>query len=113
VTDLIRLAGALIFVLALIGLVAWLMRRFGPNIRLGRPGRLGLVESIALDSRRRLVLIRRDGVEHLLMVGGAGGDLVIEAGINAAAPPDLRAPVAGQRGRAEPSFAAHLPGEEA
>jgi len=110
--GLAQAIGALVFVLALIGLVAWLMRRFGPAMRLGRVGRLRLVETIALDSRRRLVLVRRDDTEHLLMIGGAG-DLVIETGINAVAAATPGTPVAVQRGRAEPSFAAHLPGEEA
>jgi flagellar protein FliO/FliZ len=105
--DIVRLIGALVFVLALIGLAAWLMRRFGPAMRLGRSGRLGLVETIVLDSRRRLVLVRRDNVEHLLLLG-ATGDLVIEGGINAA---DPRAPASGRR--AEPSFASHLPGDDA
>jgi flagellar protein FliO/FliZ len=108
-TDLARMIGALVFVLALIGLAAWLMRRFGPAMRLGRTGRLGLIETIALDSRRRLVLVRRDDVEHLLMIGGAG-DLVIESGINTA---DPRGPAHSRRGRAEPSFASHLPGDDA
>jgi flagellar protein FliO/FliZ len=107
--DIVRLIGALIFVLALIGLAAWLMRRFGPAMRLGRSGRLGLVETIVLDSRRRLVLVRRDNVEHLLLLGGTG-DLVIEGGINAA---DPHAPVPVHRGRAEPSFSSHLPGDDA
>jgi flagellar protein FliO/FliZ len=108
--GLVQAIGALVFVLALIGLVAWLMRRFGPALRLGRVGRLRLVETIALDSRRRLVLVRRDETEHLLMIGGAG-DVVIETGIDASSTAP-RAPE-GQRGRAEPRFAAHLPGDEA
>ena len=108
-TDLARMIGALIFVLALIGLAAWLMRRFGPAMRLGRTGRLGLVETIALDSRRRLVLVRRDNIEHLLMIGGTG-DLVIERGIDTA---DPRGPAPSHRSRAEPSFASHLPGDDA
>lgn len=43
----------------------------------GSQKRLAVVESVALDVRRRLVLIRRDNVEHLIMVGGPA-DLVIE-----------------------------------
>ena len=43
--------------------------------------RLAVVEQAALDGRRRLVLIRRDGVEHLLMTGGPV-DVVIETGIH-------------------------------
>ena len=112
-TDIVRLVTALVFVLALIGLCAWLLRRFGPSMRLGgRRGRLGLVESIAIDSRRRLLLVRRDKTEHLLLIGGAR-DLVIETGITTAVPPDSHAPSAVERARAEPSFAAHLPGEDA
>jgi flagellar protein FliO/FliZ len=51
---------------------------FGP----GPERRLAVVEQAALDSRRRLVLLRRDGVEHLIMTGGPV-DVVIETGIGA------------------------------
>jgi flagellar protein FliO/FliZ len=44
--------------------------------------RLGVIEQASVDSRRRLVLIRRDGVEHLIMTGGPV-DVVIETGIQA------------------------------
>jgi hypothetical protein len=43
--------------------------------------RLDIVEQSSLDSRRRLVLIRRDDVEHLIMTGGPV-DMVIETGIS-------------------------------
>jgi flagellar protein FliO/FliZ len=42
--------------------------------------RLDVVEQWSLDARRRLVLIRRDDVEHLIMTGGPV-DVVIETGI--------------------------------
>lgn len=42
--------------------------------------RLSVVEHASVDSRRKLVLIRRDGVEHLIMTGGPV-DVVIETGI--------------------------------
>jgi len=73
---------ALIFVLGLIGAASWLARRTGLGQgRIGRKGRrLGVVESLGLDSRRRLVLVRRDGVEHLLLVGGVA-ELVVESRI--------------------------------
>lgn len=49
---------------------------FGP-----RPEkRLAIMEHMSIDGRRRLVLIRRDGVEHLIMTGGPV-DLVVETGI--------------------------------
>ena len=47
-----------------------------------RERRLAYVERAHLDGGRKLVLIRRDDVEHLLLVGGPI-DLVIETGIPA------------------------------
>jgi hypothetical protein len=50
---------------------------FGP-----RPDkRLDVVEHTSIDGRRRLVLVRRDNVEHLIMTGGPV-DVVIETGIS-------------------------------
>jgi len=70
-------------VLALIGVTAWLVRRFGAN-RLGssrgRQPRLAVIDAAPVDGRRRLVLIRRDNIEHLLMIGGPT-DVVIEPNI--------------------------------
>ena len=42
--------------------------------------RLGVIEQAQVDSRRRLVLVRRDDVEHLIMTGGPV-DVVIETNI--------------------------------
>src|SRR6201992_1710425 len=62
-------------VLALIGVAAWLVRRFatsrlGANTNRGRMPRLAVIDAAAVDGRRRLVLVRRDHVAHLLMIGG-------------------------------------------
>ena len=46
----------------------------------GREKRLGVVEQTSVDGRRKLVLIRRDDVEHLIMTGGPV-DVVVETGI--------------------------------
>jgi hypothetical protein len=43
--------------------------------------RLDVVEHASVDGRRRLVLVRRDNVEHLIMTGGPV-DVVIETGIS-------------------------------
>ena len=48
--------------------------------------RVHVVEQYNVDSRRRLVLIRRDDVEHLIMTGGPV-DVVIETGIAATSVP--------------------------
>src|SRR5579864_2045786 len=76
---------AFVVVLALIGLVAWLIRRFasnrlGANTQRGRMPRLAVIDAAAVDGRRRLVLVRRDNVEHLLMIGGPT-DIVVEPNI--------------------------------
>ena len=49
-----------------------------------------MVEAITLDPKRRLVLVKRDSVEHLVLLG-AGTELLIESGIEgseAAHPPE-------------------------
>lgn len=82
----IRFFAALVVVLALVGLTALLVRRSGllvpglPARNAGRRRRLQVVESLALDMRHRLLLIRRDGVEHLLVLG-VSGCKVVETGI--------------------------------
>ncbi|MGH6851715.1 MAG: hypothetical protein ACREDJ_00650, partial [Methylocella sp.] len=70
---------------------------FGRKLRLprngrARPPRLGTVDAFDLDRQRQLVIVRRDNVEHLLMIGGPN-DLVIESEIIRAEsrePRDLR-----------------------
>lgn len=76
---------AFIVVVALIGLAAWLIRRFNANqignqTARGRAPRLAVIEAGIVDNRRRLVLIRRDNTEHLIMIGGPT-DIVIEQNI--------------------------------
>src|SRR5436309_12617809 len=76
---------AFVVVLALIGVAAWLVRRFagnrlGANPNRGRMPRLAVIDAAAGDGRRRLVLVRRDNIEHLLMIGGPT-DNVVEANI--------------------------------
>ena len=82
---------AFVAVLALIGVVAWLIRRFasnrlGTNTNRGRMPRLAVIDAAAVDGRRRLVLVRRDNIEHLLMIGGPT-DIVVEPNIVRAAAP--------------------------
>lgn len=82
--DIVRFAGALVLVLGLIALAGFLARRPGLGgsgpVRGPRSRRLGVVEALTLDPKRRLVLVRRDNVEHLLLLG-PDGDLVVEPGI--------------------------------
>ncbi len=84
--DYTRFVLALVFVLALIGLLTWMVRRVGLAGRMpaaAKQGRrLDVVEVVALDARRRLVLVRRDRTEHLVLLG-ATADIVVERGITA------------------------------
>ncbi len=81
---------AFVVVLALIGAAAWLVRRFAgdrlkANGSRGRMPRLAVIDAAAVDGRRRLVLVRRDNIEHLLMIGGPT-DIVVESNIVRAMP---------------------------
>lgn len=80
-----------LFLLALLALavvaVVWVLKSYmngqSPSAAIfgARPERrLAVVEHASVDGRRRLILIRRDGVEHLIMTGGPV-DVVIETGI--------------------------------
>jgi flagellar protein FliO/FliZ len=87
----VRFFFAFVIVLALIGGTAFLVRRFGgerlgASSSRGRQPRLAVIDAAAVDGRRRLILIRRDNVEHLLMIGGPS-DVVVEANIVRAAAP--------------------------
>ncbi|MGQ3211747.1 MAG: flagellar biosynthetic protein FliO [Shinella sp.] len=70
--------------LVCLALVLWIIRGrpSSPFIRGGRnrTPRLAVLDAAAIDTRRRLVLVRRDDVEHLLMIGGPT-DIVIETRI--------------------------------
>ncbi|MEK9596529.1 MAG: hypothetical protein VW057_11250 [Rhodospirillaceae bacterium] len=61
-----------------VGLRRYLMGRSWAGA--GRGQRLRIIEVVAVDSRRRAVLLRRDSVEHLIVIGGQN-DLLVEAGI--------------------------------
>lgn len=81
--QLARVLAALILVVGLVALVSMLLRRYGTGTRSsgGRRGRrLALIETLPLDARRRLVLIRRDDQEHLLLLGATDA-LVVETRI--------------------------------
>ena len=55
---------------------------FGDKITLPKrtPKRTGVIESVKMDAKRKLVLVRRDDVEHLIMTGGPI-DIVVETRI--------------------------------
>lgn len=65
--------------------------------------RLGVMEQASVDRQRRLVLIRRDDVEHLIMTGGPV-DIVIETGIAAPRPDYVEAEHIGRPTEPPPLF---------
>jgi hypothetical protein len=78
---------AAIFIFALgaaagVGFFLYQQRANGDTARLFAPRsrRVALVERTGLEGGRRLMLVRRDDVEHLILVGGPI-DLVVETGI--------------------------------
>ncbi len=77
----------LLIVLGLIALVTLIARKFGmvPKVQRkpGSPSRLSISDMAPIDAKRRLVLVRRDDTEHLVLLGPER-DLVIERNI---APP--------------------------
>ena len=80
--DPYRFIVAFSIVMALAGLGVWLAGYLGfmtPfKFRRQENRRLSVLETIDLDSKRRLVLVRRDNVEHLICTGGAA-DVIIES----------------------------------
>ena len=85
----LRFVLALIFVIALIGVFAVIFRRLGfgfPShaIKSGGDRRIRVVEVAPLDSRRKLVLVQRDEVEHLLVISPTT-EVVIERNIRSGA----------------------------
>ena len=98
-SPIVQYAIAFAVIAVLLSLFMALLRRFsrrrtlGGGAARGRQPRLGIVDVYEFDRQRQLVLLRRDNVEHLILVGGPN-DLVVERNIQRGVP-------------------ARLPGEEA
>ncbi len=99
-----RFVVALGFGLALIGALALAQRRLGLTPRISKSlgnadRRLHIVDVANVDGKRRLVLVRRDRVEHLILLGPSS-ETVVETGIpvSAAEPTAARQPDADNGG---------------
>lgn len=79
----VNYAVAAAIVLALLLIAMFVLRAVGGRVRARQGSRLSVSEYQEIDKQRHLVLVRRDGVEHLLMIGGPQ-DVVIETGITSA-----------------------------
>jgi len=94
--TIVTAAFALGIVIVLIILGVWLLKLVfsaSSNVTRGRNRRLSIVDSLPIDQKRQLLIVRRDNVEHLILTGGPQ-DVVVESGIPAeevpASPPTRR-----------------------
>jgi flagellar protein FliO/FliZ len=95
ILSMMRTLGALGMVLGMLAGALWMVRRY--DIKL--PGRVSgsgrkrveLVERLAVDAKRSIALIRRDGCEHLILMGPEG-HITLETGIAAPEPKAVPAP---------------------
>ncbi|NLS25584.1 hypothetical protein S2M10_05520 [Sphingomonas sp. S2M10] len=100
---MLRTLGALGLVLGMLATALWVVRRYDLKL----PGRMAgggrkrveLVERLAVDAKRSVALIRRDGCEHLIFIGPEG-HATIETGI-VAPPQPVAEPSAAAEGAAK------------
>ena len=107
-TVIVALAAVLLLIILGVWALKLVFNATGRAAR-GRAKRLGVVDVTPVDQKRQLVLVRRDNVEHLLLIGGLQ-DLVIESGIEsepATARPG-RQPATAQP-QTQPTAAATMP----
>jgi hypothetical protein len=80
----VKLIIVALILVAILALVVWIMRLFFNKVvksnSVSTQSRLAVVDAANIDGHRRMVLIRRDDVEHLVMIGGAS-DVLIESNI--------------------------------
>ncbi len=98
------MAGIVVLALVAAGVGFYLYQRNGngDTARLFAPRakRLAYVERTALEGGRKLLLVRRDDVEHLILIGGPI-DLIVELGIRSEA---VAAPLMKEQNSAHMSF---------
>lgn len=109
ITEILRFLAALLFVVGLITACAWAARRFNlvpTGARASGNNRLAVSESLTIDPKRKLIVVRYDDKEHLLLLGendlvldqglAVRHDLIAEAADRAANPSPVTTPVAEQ-----------------
>ena len=85
----LRIVLAFAVVFGLMGLLAFALKYINvkglrlPGMTKPESRRLQIIESLALDARRRVVIVRCDNREHLLLLG-AGTDVVVQTDLPSA-----------------------------
>jgi flagellar biogenesis protein FliO len=108
----LQFAVTAVVILGLIGVMYWLVRRYSSagigRVGRGRVPRLAIMDAMSIDGRRRLVLIRRDNVEHLVLIGGPT-DVVVEQAIQRPRRPRSAEPETAQAPAVEEAAATPAP----
>lgn len=90
-SEIFRFAASLVFIIGLIGLCAYGAKKLGLAsggvTATGSQKRLAVIEVKVIDAKHRLVLMRRDNKEHLVLLGG-DQNLLVESGIDAPEVPE-------------------------
>jgi flagellar protein FliO/FliZ len=77
--DAFRYLGALAIVLALVGAAGLALRRYGlPGIA-GSGRRLTIVDSLMLGRNQRAIILRCDGIEHIVVTTREGATVIASA----------------------------------
>ncbi|MFI4996531.1 MAG: hypothetical protein ACHQAQ_12205, partial [Hyphomicrobiales bacterium] len=114
--QLISYGLVLIAIIVIAAILYWVIRWMlsrgvnisGDGTQRGRRSRLGVIDAFDVDRQRRLILLRRDNVEHLVMIGGPN-DVLIESTIRRLVAQGARgATVAGQPAASGPAVAQPL-----
>lgn len=102
--TILTAAFALGIVLVLILLGLWALKFFfnaSANMSRGRVRRLTVIDTVQIDPRRKVVILRRDNVEHVIMTGGPQ-DLLLESGIAVERPGARRPAQQPQQAKPQP-----------
>lgn len=83
-TEILRFVVALIFVVSLMGALWLILKKLGVNgafsIQPGKKRRLHIIEMLPLDAKHKAILLRRDDIDHLVILG-PNGETVVESSI--------------------------------
>jgi flagellar protein FliO/FliZ len=105
--TLLNAGFALGIVLVLIVFGLWLLKllsRATEGMGRGSEKRLQVIDTATVDGKRKVMIIRRDNVEHVVMTGGPS-DLVIETGIAVPEAPHMRRRADNRQAAPSPSSA--------
>ncbi len=107
-SEALRIFFAFIAVMGLIGVAALAARKAGFVSASGgfaRKRRLSVVETLAVDARRRVAIIRCDEREHLIILGPASETVIAR---DLETPPTMEEPDAAAQTNPFGAFRAHL-----